>query len=105
MENETWIQKLKRRWNLGSGWQVAIVLVVFACTGCTVLLIKKPILQLLAGEAGRTTLASVLYYIFILPLYNVILLFYGFVFGQFRFFWDFEKRMFGRIFSRSRKTK
>ena len=37
------------------------------------------------------------YYWFILPIYNVVLLLYGALFGQFRFFWEFEKRFFGRL--------
>jgi hypothetical protein len=107
MKQPTWIEKLKQRWNLGSPWQVLIVLVVFACTGFTVLLIKQPILSWLAGEKGNTTVASVLYYIFILPLYNIILLIYGFIFGQFDFFWSFEKRFLERFFSifKRKKTK
>jgi hypothetical protein len=33
----------------------------------------------------------------VLPAYQVLLLLYGFLLGQFAFFWAFEKRMFGRI--------
>ena len=91
------------RWKLGSPFQVIIVLVVFACTGFTVLFIKKPILHFLAGEQGDSVTASVIYYVLILPLYNVILLAYGFLFGQFNFFWEFEKRFFNRIFRRTKK--
>jgi len=102
MEQASWMERLKQRWKLGSALQVVMVLVVFACTGFTVLFIKKPILNFLAGDEGNSTLASVLYYIFILPLYNVVLLAYGFLFGQFSFFWDFEKRSFNRIFNRKK---
>jgi hypothetical protein len=35
--------------------------------------------------------------VLILPVYNVILLIYGAIFGQLRFFWEFEKRFFMRI--------
>jgi len=103
MAKQSWIEKLKQRWNLGSPFQVFVVLVVFACTGFTVLFIKKPILHFLAGNQGDTTTASILYYILILPLYNVLLLAYGFIFGQFNFFWEFEKKSFNRIFRRKRK--
>ena len=94
----TWVEKLKHRWKLGSAWQVLVVLIVFACTGFTVLLIKKPLLGLLAGKHSDTTTATIVYYILILPLYNVLLLAYGFIFGQFNFFWEFEKRLFKRVF-------
>ena len=103
MEQMSWIQRLKHRWKLGSAFQVVIVLIVFACTGFTVLFIKKPILSYIAGSRGDSTLATVLYYIFILPLYNLILLAYGFIFGQFTFFWEFEKRMFSRILRKPTK--
>ena len=94
-----WLEKLKNRWNLGSVGQVIVVLIVFACTGFTILFIKKPLLTWLAGDQGNTTWASILYYIFILPLYNIVLLGYGFLFGQFRFFWEFEKRFMERFFT------
>jgi hypothetical protein len=103
MADISWIEKLKQRWKLGSAFQVIMVLVVFACTGFTVLFIKKPVLHFLVGAQGDSTLASVLYYLLILPLYNVILLGYGFLFGQFRFFWEFEKRFFYRIFGKTKK--
>lgn len=104
--SKSWTDKLKERWQLKNAWQVLVVLLVFACTGFTVLYIKKPILNFFADGAGNSTVASVLYYILILPLYNAILLLYGFVFGQFDFFWAFEKRFFLRIaslFSRKKK--
>jgi hypothetical protein len=100
-----WIENLQHRWKVKSIWQVVVILIVFACTGFTVLLIKRPILEWLAGENGRSTLATVLYYIFILPLYNVILLGYGFLLGQFQFFWAFEKRFMERFFTMFNRQK
>lgn len=99
MPAPAWIEKLKHKWQLKNVWQVVIILVVFACTGFTVLFIKRPLLRFLAGSQGDTALASVLYYLLILPVYNVLLLAYGFLFGQFHFFWEFEKRFMRRILS------
>jgi len=92
-----WLENLKAKWSL-NGTQVLIVLIVFACTGFTVLFLKKPILALIIPTVDAQWWHSLIYYIFILPIYNVVLLFYGFIFGQFSFFWQFEKRMFSRIF-------
>lgn len=80
--------------------QVVIILIVFACTGTTVALIAKPLLRTLFAPAEVPVWATVLYYVLILPLYNLFLLCYGFLFGQFTFFWNFEKRFFGRLFRR-----
>ncbi|WKZ59989.1 MAG: prolipoprotein diacylglyceryl transferase [Cyclobacteriaceae bacterium] len=93
-----WIEKLKNRWNLKSTTQVIIVLIVFACTGTTVLLIKRPLFAYWFPDGEKPLWASITYFILILPVYNVFLLFYGFVFGQFKFFWEFEKKFFKRIF-------
>lgn len=103
MAENGWIERLKKRWNLRNASQVIIVLIVFACTGFTVLFIKRPLLEWLVGDKGNSTLATILYYVFILPIYNVILLAYGFLFGQFRFFWQFEKRMLERLFRRRKR--
>lgn len=94
-----WTQKLQERWELRSGWQVLLVLLTFACTGFSVLFLKGP-LYALAGIDEQTPLwwRSLYYCLTVLPAYQVILLAWGFVFGQFRFFWKFEKRLFSRIF-------
>lgn len=103
MPELSWIEKLKQRWKLGSALQVVLVLVVFACTGMSALFLKRPIMRFLAGDEGETVTASLIYYIFIMtPMYNVLLLAYAFVFGQFTFFWEFEKRLFRRIFKSKR---
>jgi hypothetical protein len=94
-----WMQKLQTRWKVGSTFQVIIILLVFACTGFTVLFLKRPLFQYWFGDGSIPIMASIIYYILILPVYNIFLLFYGFLFGQFRFFWDFERRFFARIIS------
>jgi hypothetical protein len=103
MGSPRWIERLRKRWNLNSATQVIIVLIVFACTGFTIMFLKKPILQLF--NSSNSSSATLTYYLLILPLYNVILLAYGFVFGQFRFFWEFEKRFINRIISIFKRTK
>lgn len=101
----SWISRLQERWKVGSVFQVIVILIVFACTGFTVLFIKRPLFQFLFEGNVIPWWATWLYYLLILPVYNVILLFYGFVFGQFRFFWNFEKRFFARLSGKSSGTK
>lgn len=95
-----WIEKLRQRWKVKSTFQVIIILVVFACTGTTIALIKKPIFAGLYPDGDIPTWIKIMYWVLILPIYNVVLLVYGFLFGQFKFFWEFEKRMFRRITGR-----
>lgn len=89
--------KLKERWKVKNTFQVIMILIVFACTGTTVALIAKPFLHSVFSPEETPVWANILYYLLILPVYNVLLLFFGLIFGQFRFFWNFEKRFFSRI--------
>lgn len=98
MEERGWVMRLRKRWGV-SARQVFIILLVFACTGFTVMFLKRPVVGAITG-GEQSTLFSVLYYLFILPIYNLLLLVYGFLFGQFRFFLDFEKKFFRRLLGR-----
>ncbi|MFY0625848.1 MAG: hypothetical protein JXR07_06125 [Reichenbachiella sp.] len=94
------LETLKERWQLGSLFQVLIVLIVFALTGFTVMFLKTPVLDLIQVNPDYSFYFSIIYYLLILPVYNLILLFYGALFGQFNFFWNFEKRMWNRLSGR-----
>ncbi|MDH4058287.1 MAG: hypothetical protein OEU76_05955, partial [Cyclobacteriaceae bacterium] len=63
-----WIEKLKKRWSLTSTWQVVVVLIVFACTGTTVLVIKRPLFEYWFPDGDKPLWASITYYILILPI-------------------------------------
>ena len=92
------IEKLKQRWNVKNGWDVVVILLVFACTGFSILYIKRALFELVGLD--DTTAAWIRWtvnIIVILPLYQVVLLAWGWIWGKFTFFWEFEKRMFGRI--------
>ena len=102
----SWIKKLQEKWGLTSLWQVVMVLVVFACTGSTVLFVKDPLLSLITGGGEKTWWMNVVYILLILPIYNVFLLIYGFLFGQFAFFWKYEQKMLRRFgFRRNAEQK
>ena len=92
-------ERFKRKWNIESDLQFVIILIVFAITGSSTLYIRKGIFYLL-GITVQTDVwvRTVLYILIIFPAYNVMLLVVGFLFGQFKFAWEFEKKMFGRFF-------
>ena len=85
----------KERWNIKSNWQVFVILVVFAVTGSSAALISKPVLALFGIVKGDVSnwVYYPLYIILLFPIYQVLLVSFGFVFGQFTFFWAFEKKM------------
>ena len=89
------MQKLKDRWQITSNFQLTIIFVVFAITGSTSAFLSKPILEWLGivKEDVVWFIYYPLYIILIFPVYQVLLVLVGFVFGQFDFFWTFEKKM------------
>ena len=103
------MEKLKKRWGISSNLQVLLIFTVFGLTGSSSVYVAKPVLELI----GLTRLnfpadffwGGLAYYairlIMIFPLYQVLLVGYGWLFGQFKFFWNFEKNMLSRMgFSR-----
>ncbi len=95
-----WIKNLQQRWQVKTIGQVVLILCAFALTGTTVVWIRKPILAWIFDGDQIPFWARIVYYICILPFYNIILLFFGSLLGQFRFFWNFEKKLFSRLSNR-----
>lgn len=92
------LERFKQRWNIKSNFQLVIILIVFAVTGSSTLYVRKGVFYVL-GITSETELwlRICLYILIIFPAYNVMLLMVGFVFGQFKFALEFEKKMFGRF--------
>ena len=86
---------LKQRWNLKNNWQLVVIILVFALTGSTAAMLSKPILNWLgiSKDTHHLALYIPLYIVIIFPIYQVLLVSIGFIFGQFQFFWNFEKKM------------
>jgi len=93
------MKKLKERWNVSSNWQLTLIFIVFAITGYSSLQIAIPFLSLVGiPETFQPHwLYRVLRILLIFPIYQVLLVFVGFIFVQFAFFWEFEKKMLKRI--------
>ena len=85
----------KERWNIKSNWQLVVIIVVFAVTGSSAAYLSKPILATFG--INKDTVSAWEYYplyiILIFPIYQVLLVSFGFLFGQFTFFWAFEKKL------------
>ncbi len=93
------MKKLKQRWGIESNWQLFVILLVFSVTGYSSLVIAKPILSLvgLSQETTNPWIYRPLRLLLIFPFYQVLIVLYGWLFGQFKFFWDFEKKMLRRM--------
>lgn len=91
---KNFVEKLKIKWGLESLFQVIIVLLVFSITGTTVVFLRKTLFGWLGFDENTAFwIKTVAYILFMLPAYQILLLFYGSLFGQFEFFWKKEKKL------------
>ena len=87
------MKKLKEKWGIKSNFQLVIILIVFAITGSTSAVISGPTIDFLFGEIEMNGFLKFILQLFIImPIYQVLLLFFGFVFFQFNFFFKFVKK-------------
>ncbi|EDM42890.1 hypothetical protein SCB49_11357 [unidentified eubacterium SCB49] len=92
------MKKLKERWNVSSNWQLTVIFIVFALTGSTSAKFAAPLTDMvgITSEMGWYIYWPVRILI-IFPLYQVLLVLFGWLFGEYEFFWEFEKKMLRRI--------
>ena len=93
------IKYLKDKWNLKSNFQLVIILIVFAITGSGSLYISKPLMEFLSisSENMDIYLYWILRFIIVTFVYQFVLLLVAFVFGQFNWFWNFEKKILKKM--------
>ncbi len=100
------LEKLKIRWGIQSNFQIIIILIVFSVTGSAAVYVKKIIFDLLKIDAETPLLIKIpMYVLTILPAYQLLLLVFGALFGQFRFFYNFQKKSFGRFIRKKKIIK
>ena len=88
------MKKLKERWELTSNWQIIVIIVVFSITGSTAAKLAGPVTETLGitRELGAWVYWPIRI-LLIFPIYQILLVFFGWLYGEFAFFWKFEKRM------------
>ena len=98
------MHKLKERWGINSNLQLIVIFIVFAITGSSSVFVAKPFLNFIGLQQSNFPEAwwgELLYWslriLLIFPFYQILLVIYGFLFGQFKFFWNFEKKMLKRL--------
>jgi len=88
------MQKLRQRWGIQTNFQLTLIIIVFALTGSSAAWLSNILchwFDITKEDLGNWFTPVRL--ILILPIYQVLLVLIGFLFGQFTFFWAFEKKM------------
>ena len=88
---------MKARWGVGF-WGMIAVLTAFSLAGLTTVRLKGPVIGFILPETAPGWVQWVVYLIVMLPIYQVLLLGYGTLLGQFDFFWS-KLKVVGRLVS------
>lgn len=93
------MKKLKERWGITSNIQVILIFIVFAINGSFAAWVADPVTGFIGLD--RETTNGFIYWplriLLIFPIYQLTLPIVGFLFGQFKFFWNFEKKFLSRL--------
>ncbi len=93
------MNKLKQRWGIESNGAILAIIIVFAINGSFAAWVANPITSFLGLD--RETTNGFIYWpiriLLIFPIYQFTLPLVGWCFGQFKFFWAFEKKMLSRM--------
>jgi hypothetical protein len=93
------LKTIKDKWGISSNIQLLTIFLVFGVTGSLSAYISQPLLNFIGID--RMTISSWLYWpiriLIIFPIYQILIVAIGALFGQFRFFWEFEKKMLARL--------
>ena len=99
-----YFNQLKKKWGVSSNFQLIIIFIVFGITGTLSVRLGEPLLNLIRivpEKFESIPFGEIIYWIIriiaIFPLYQILLLIVGAVFFQFRFFWNFEKKILKKV--------
>ena len=93
--------KMKQRLGISTTFDLIVILVIFSIAGSTDSLTIRPFVHSLFKFLPKLPawVHVIVYILVAVPLYQCFLLIYGFLLGQFNFFWQREKK-FGRFLKR-----
>ena len=88
------------KWGVSSLWNFWAIMISFSLAGSSILFVKKLFFPLFhITESTPLWIKIPAYILIMIPSYQVLLLFFGTLLGQFRFFWEKEKK-FARLLAR-----
>jgi len=94
-----------KKWNINTYWDFFLINVVFSLAGMSIVFVRKPFFHFI-GITPETPfwIKLITWLAIVFPTYQINLLIFGFLLGQFNFFWEKEKQL-GRFFMRLVKGK
>ena len=87
-------KRLMQKWNIKSDWDFWMIMLTFSMAGMGISVVRPIVFHLFGIERTTPLWIKVCAYIpLIPPTYQLGLLFFGTLLGQFNFFWEKEKQL------------
>jgi hypothetical protein len=88
------LDRLKKRWGVTSTWSFIAIFLAFSLAGLAITQCRPVVFHLLHFNPQTSSWIKVpTYLLLMVPLYQVFLLLFGALLGEFRFFWEKEKKI------------
>jgi hypothetical protein len=93
------MKKLNERWGITTIYQLLLIIIVFAINGSLSARISSYLMELIgiSDENTHWFLYYLILLVLVLPIYPFLLMGFGYLFGQSKFFFPFGKRMLSKI--------
>ena len=91
------MQKIRNLFKVESNIQLLIVNIVFAVTGTASVYFAGIIINILGLQSLNTFLYWTFRILLLIPVYQILLIIVGTLFGQFTYFWQMEKKILKRF--------
>ena len=93
------LDKLIKIFNAKSTFHLILIFFIFGITGSLSLFISDPFLKIIKLDEFISfyPIYFIVRLLIIFPIYNILLIFFGLIFGEFEYFWRIEKKIFKRL--------
>jgi|CXWL01.1.fsa_nt_gi hypothetical protein len=104
MNEPHWVTKLKNKWNITTTRDFILIMLVFSLAGMAIGFERKIVFHLFGIDQDPMWVKVLVYVPLIVPIYQLNLLIFGFLLGQFEFFLEKEKRLVKFLFNKIRPS-
>lgn len=105
MNEPSWVTKLKNKWNITTNRDFILIMIVFSLAGMSIGFERKIVFHLFGIDKDPLWVKILVYVPLIVPIYQVNLLIFGFLLGQFKFFLEKEKRLIKFLLEKIRPSR
>lgn len=85
---------MKEKYKIQTTYEFWVIMTVFSLAGMAIVWVRKPLFHILGiGDHTPFIIKFLVWLAIVFPTYQINLLLFGFLLGQFPFFWEREKKL------------